>query len=48
VIYPYRKFGEVAVDTAASLIAGKTLLQEVVVPVQGLITQENAKEYLRN
>jgi len=47
-IYPYWVFGELAVETAARLVAGEEVQEVVPVPVQGLITRENAKDFLKS
>jgi len=47
VIYPYWAFGETAVDTAARVLAGEKP-GDVAVPIQGIITRDNAAQFLKD
>lgn len=47
VIYPYWAFGETAVETAARVLAGEKP-GDVAVPIQGIITKENAEQFLKD
>lgn len=47
VIYPYWAFGETAVETVARVVAGEKP-GDVDVPIQGIVTKDNAAQFLKD